>query len=176
MSTRFSVAIPTPLGDCRATFSLIGLRELWLPHADGDSQSCTLDEPPHQSGSSNDSSQSVVQRRWAAEFARELEEYFAGVRRSFVVQLDLSSRTGFTKRVLERLRSVPYGVVVTYGELARACGNPHGARAVGTAMRNNPIPIVIPCHRVIAAGGKIGGYSPGLSVKRRLFEVEGIRL
>jgi methylated-DNA-[protein]-cysteine S-methyltransferase len=127
-------------------------------------------------GEPSDGARADEQRRWAVAFARELEEYFAGVRRSFEVTLDLSTRKGFTALVLERLRTVPYGAVVTYGELAAACGNPHGARAVGTAMRNNPIPIVIPCHRVIAAGGKIGGYSPGLEVKRRLFEVEGIRL
>lgn len=105
---------------------------------------------------------------------RELEEYFAGARRSFDVSLDGSLVSGFKRRVLEALARVPFGELVTYGELARRVGSPHAARAVGAAMRENPLPILVPCHRVVASDGSLGGYSAGLEVKRQLHAVEGI--
>lgn len=97
----------------------------------------------------------------------ELEEYFAGRRRSFAVPLDLSGQAPFTGRVLEALRAVPFGATLTYGELALRAGNPRAARAAGSAMAVNPLPIVIPCHRVIAAGGRLGGYSGGGGVRTK---------
>lgn len=104
----------------------------------------------------------------------ELMSYFAGRLRVFTVRLDVRG-TPFQGRVWRALMSVPYGAVVTYGELARMAGVPDAARAVGGAMNRNRVPIIIPCHRVVAAGGKIGGYGGGLDIKRALLEVEGVR-
>jgi methylated-DNA-[protein]-cysteine S-methyltransferase len=103
----------------------------------------------------------------------ELEEYFAGRRRAFTVPLDRSERRGFRGEVLTALETVPYGETVTYGELAGMTGRPLASRAVGTAMATNPLPLVVPCHRVIAAGGRLGGYGPGPELKVKLLELEG---
>lgn len=108
-----------------------------------------------------------------ARAAIELGEYFAGERRSFTVVLDRSTRTGFRGEVLDALEEVPYGETVSYGELAGMAGRPLAARAVGTAMATNPLPLVVPCHRVIAAGGALGGYGPGSELKVQLLEMEG---
>jgi len=114
----------------------------------------------------------VARRRLDA--CRELDEYFRGERRHFTVPVDLSLVTGFRREVLEILRGVPFGTVISYGELARRLRRPLAARAVGGAMRANPIAIIVPCHRVAASDGTLGGFSGGLSVKRKLLEVEGI--
>jgi methylated-DNA-[protein]-cysteine S-methyltransferase len=104
---------------------------------------------------------------------RELEEYFAGKRRVFELAVDLSRLPPFHRRVLERLRRVPFGATVSYGKLADLVGASGAARAVGAAMRNNPIPIVVPCHRVLTAKGNLGGFTGGLDIKRKLLELEG---
>jgi methylated-DNA-[protein]-cysteine S-methyltransferase len=102
----------------------------------------------------------------------ELEEYFAGRRRVFTVALDRSSRSGFRGAALAALEQVPYGELVTYGELAVLAGRPGAARAVGSAMATNPLPIVVPCHRVTRSG-HIGGYGPGVATKEWLLRLEG---
>jgi methylated-DNA-[protein]-cysteine S-methyltransferase len=104
---------------------------------------------------------------------RQLRAYFAGRRRHFDVRIDLRGVTPFQRRVLEATSAVPPGQVVSYGEIARRIGRPHGGRAVGQALGRNPIPIVIPCHRVVAAGGRLGGYTGGLAIKRKLLRLEG---
>jgi methylated-DNA-[protein]-cysteine S-methyltransferase len=107
--------------------------------------------------------------------ARELREYFAGRRRDFTVPVDLSGLTPFRRRVLETLRErVPFGATTTYAELARLAGRPGGARAVGGAVGANPVPVVVPCHRVLASGGGIGGFGFGLPAKRALLALEGV--
>lgn len=103
----------------------------------------------------------------------ELTRYAAGSLQTFSVKVDLGAIAGFTRRVLDELRHIPFASTVTYAGLATRAGSPRAARAVGQAMARNPVPIVIPCHRVMATGG-IGGYSPGLAVKRRLMVIEGI--
>lgn len=103
--------------------------------------------------------------------ARELTEYFAGQRSRFSV-LGSPEGTPFERRCWDALRQIPYGETRTYGEIARAVGNPKGFRAVGSANHKNPIPIIIPCHRVVAAGGGLGGYGGGLELKRRLLTLE----
>lgn len=103
--------------------------------------------------------------------ARELGEYFAGTRTGFTFAW-LTEGTEFQERVWRELEKIPYGATVTYGELARLLGQPGASRAVGTANGRNPIPIVIPCHRVVASGGGLGGYGGGLPLKRRLLELE----
>ena len=103
---------------------------------------------------------------------RELDEYFEGHRRDFDLQLDLRGREGFSRDILERLAKVPYGEVTTYKSLAVEAGNPRAARAVGTIMNRNPIPIVLPCHRVVGSNGSLVGYGGGLERKRLLLDLE----
>jgi methylated-DNA-[protein]-cysteine S-methyltransferase len=104
---------------------------------------------------------------------RELDEYFEGNRRRFDLPLDVALLATFNRRVLEELARVPYGEVVTYGELAARAARPRAARAVGTVMNRNPLPIVLPCHRVIGANGKLVGYAGGLERKEQLLRLEG---
>ena len=106
---------------------------------------------------------------------RELDEYFAGKRRSFDLQLDLRAMPPFTLEVLDELARVPYGETTTYGALAQRVGRPRAARAVGTVMNRNRLPIVLPCHRVVGATGKLTGYAGGLDRKETLLELEGAR-
>ena len=108
-----------------------------------------------------------------ADIVHQLRAYFAGERRSFDVRLDLRHTTPFQRRVLLAAARVPAGQVVSYGDIARRIGQPRGSRAVGQALGQNPIPIVIPCHRVVAAGERIGGYGGGLGIKRKLLRLEG---
>lgn len=105
----------------------------------------------------------------------QLVEYFAGKRREFELEL-APYGTAFQLRVWRALREIPYGAVRNYGDIARAIGQPGAARAVGGAVGSNPLPIVIPCHRVIASDGTIGGYSGGLAIKHRLLALEGAEL
>ncbi len=105
---------------------------------------------------------------------RELAEYFEGARSDFELELDWSlARGGFGRRVLQECARIPYGRTSTYRELAVAAGSPNAFRAAGSALGANPIPIVVPCHRVLASGGGLGGYTGGLERKRRLLAVEG---
>jgi methylated-DNA-[protein]-cysteine S-methyltransferase len=103
---------------------------------------------------------------------RELDEYFAGARRSFDLALDWSLIGPFGRRVLRVTSAIPYGGVLSYGEVAAEAGSPRGSRAAGNALGSNPIPIVIPCHRVLRSGGALGGYGGGLERKRWLLELE----
>ena len=104
---------------------------------------------------------------------RQLAEYFEKRRTEFELDLDLSLAADFSRRVLDELALVPYGEVTTYGELAKRAERPRAARAVGTVMNRNPIPIVLPCHRVVGANGSLTGYAGGLDVKERLLRLEG---
>jgi methylated-DNA-[protein]-cysteine S-methyltransferase len=107
---------------------------------------------------------------------RELDEYFAGRRREFDLETDLSPVRTFHRQVLQELARVPFGQVTTYGALAAKIGKPHAARAVGGAMNRNPIPIVLPCHRVVGANGSLTGYAGGLERKEQLLRLEGVTL
>jgi methylated-DNA-[protein]-cysteine S-methyltransferase len=104
---------------------------------------------------------------------RQLAEYFAGRRRAFELPLELAG-TAFQRDVWWALADIPYGETVSYAELAAMVGRPTAFRAVGQANGANPIPVVLPCHRVVASGGRIGGYGGGLPVKRRLLALEGV--
>ena len=103
---------------------------------------------------------------------RELDAYFEGTRREFDLAVDLTPLPAFQRSVLEELARVRYGETATYGGLAARVGNPRAARAVGGALNRNPIPIVIPCHRVVGASGSLVGYAGGLERKRALLELE----
>jgi methylated-DNA-[protein]-cysteine S-methyltransferase len=106
---------------------------------------------------------------------RELDEYFEGKRTAFDLKLDLRVAP-FQADVLRELALVPYGRTDTYGSLAAKVGRPRAARAVGTVMNRNPIPIVLPCHRIVGANGSLTGYAGGLDVKRQLLQLEGATL
>jgi methylated-DNA-[protein]-cysteine S-methyltransferase len=107
---------------------------------------------------------------------RELDEYFEGRRHEFDLPVDLALLADFNRRVLRELARVPYGEVVTYGELAARAARPRAARAVGTVMNRNPLPIVLPCHRVVGSTGKLVGYAGGLHRKEALLRLEGALL
>jgi methylated-DNA-[protein]-cysteine S-methyltransferase len=108
---------------------------------------------------------------------RELDEYFAGRRQAFDVPLDWRLSQGFRRAALDELtRGVPFGHTVSYKQLAERAGSPKASRAIGSAMATNPIPIVVPCHRVLRTGGDLGGYGGGLDAKRWLLHHEGALL
>jgi methylated-DNA-[protein]-cysteine S-methyltransferase len=103
---------------------------------------------------------------------RQLDDYFAGRLTDFSLPIDWSLVGDFGRRVLGRTAEIPYGSVSTYRDIARAIGSPRAARATGNALGSNPMPIVVPCHRVVASGGKIGGYTGGLERKELLLTLE----
>jgi methylated-DNA-[protein]-cysteine S-methyltransferase len=105
---------------------------------------------------------------------RQLDEYFAGHRRRFDVPIDWSLVRGFTGDVLRATARIPFGSVSSYREVAAEAGSPNAYRAAGNALGSNPIPIVVPCHRVLHAGGGLGGYTGGLERKRYLLHLEGV--
>jgi methylated-DNA-[protein]-cysteine S-methyltransferase len=105
----------------------------------------------------------------------QLEEYFAGRRQQFDLPLELDG-TDFQRRVWLTLAEIPYGETVSYAQMAMMVGRPNAYRAVGQANGANPIPIVLPCHRVLASGGGLGGYGGGLPMKRQLLEMEGVQI
>ncbi len=104
--------------------------------------------------------------------ARQLDEYFAGRRRTFDVPVDLRLAHGFRRAVLEHLRDIPYGGTESYATVARAAGSPNAVRAAGSACATNPVPLVVPCHRVVRSDGTIGQYRGGVEAKRRLLALE----
>lgn len=106
--------------------------------------------------------------------ARELDEYFAGTRRRFDVAVDLRLATGFRREVLEHLPDIGYGRTASYAALASAAGRPRAVRAVGTACATNPVPLVVPCHRVVRSDGSAGGYRGGPQAKQVLLRLESV--
>ena len=104
----------------------------------------------------------------------QLDQYFTRRRKRFHLPLDFSGATEFQRRIFERLIDIPYGRIVSYGDIADEMGDPGAARAVGQAVGANPLPIVVPCHRVVRSDGRLGGYSLGLRRKVALLSVEGV--
>ena len=102
----------------------------------------------------------------------ELAEYFAGALTSFTVGVELRGGSAFERAVWDEIARIPYGEMRTYGAIATALGDPGAARAVGTACNRNPVPVIVPCHRVVGAGGKMVGFGGGVDGKRRLLELE----
>ena len=105
---------------------------------------------------------------------RELDEYFAGRRRDFGVPIDWSLTSGFTRRVLEATARIPFGATGSYAGVAAEAGSPRATRAAGNALGSNPLPIVVPCHRVLRSGGRLGGYTGGVEKKEHLLRLEGV--
>lgn len=149
----------TSWGWVGAAFTPRGLRRLLLPRLDRATVAHALGLP---------SEGRLV--AWPV-LRRMVREYFAGRGPCPDVPTDLSPAGEFTCRVLDRARAIPWGAVLTYGELARRAGSPRAARAAGQVMARNPVPLVIPCHRVVAASGP-GGYAGGLELKARLLSLE----
>jgi methylated-DNA-[protein]-cysteine S-methyltransferase len=159
--------VDSPVGELLVAASDRGVASIWFdPDPDED-----LDRLARSAGP-----RVLRSPRSVDDARRELDEYFAGHRRAFDLALDLRALPPFTVSVLGELARVPYGETTTYGALARRVGHPHAARAVGTVMNRNPVPIVLPCHRVIGANGSLTGYGGGLHVKRALLELEGALL
>jgi methylated-DNA-[protein]-cysteine S-methyltransferase len=157
----------TPIGELLVGATDRGLCRIWF-HPDVEAQREQL---------ARDFGPRVLRASKPVERAiRELDEYFAGRRTAFDLELDLRGIPSFHVEVLHELADVPYGQVTTYGTLARKVGHPTAARAVGTVMNRNRIPIVLPCHRCIGANGKLVGYAGGLDIKERLLRLEGALL
>ena len=151
----FTMPMDTPVGQLVLESDGDVLIGIWLPSPATTTRGDGHDAPP------------VLK-----DTATQLEEYFAGARTEFTVPMELDG-TAFQKDVWTELTRIPYGKTISYGELARRVGRPKGPRAVGQANGKNPIPIIVPCHRVLASTG-IGGYGGGLPMKRTLLAVEGV--
>ena len=155
-------AVSSPIGDLLVACSPRGLLRIGLPAEDPDAVLGELE------GEASEAPNRV------AAASRELDEYFAGRRREFTLPLDWSNARGFRLRVLEAMSRLPYGETVTYTELAARAGNARAPRAAGRACATNPIPIVVPCHRVVGSDGSLRGYTGGLHYKEFLLRLEGV--
>ena len=151
--------LPSPIGDLVITASDSGLTGVWFPGKGP----VAAARPDDERGPAS---------TLLARASEQLAEYFAGTRTTFDLLLDAGG-TAFERRVWDALRTIPYGTTLSYSELARRLGDPRATRAVGAANGKNPIPIIVPCHRVIGANGALTGFGGGLDRKRWLLEHEG---
>jgi methylated-DNA-[protein]-cysteine S-methyltransferase len=154
--------VDTPRGALRCAATPKGLALVALPGSEWKRQLARLAEV-HGAPAADDGHRA----------AKQLRAYVNGKRRSFTVPVDLELATPFAREVLTQLYRLPPGALTTYGELAKAVGRPKGARAVGGAVGSNPVPVVVPCHRVVASNG-LGGFGGGLPMKRWLLRLEGL--
>ncbi len=157
--------LDTPFGPMAAAIGRSGLVRLAYPEQDLDSLSEEL--------SLALSARMAMDEGQLDELRRQVDDYFAGRLRRFRTRIDWSLIGPFARRVLGATAAIPYGGYLSYGEVAAEAGSPRGARAAGNALGSNPIALVIPCHRVLASGGAIGGYGGGIERKRMLLELEG---
>jgi len=156
--------VESPIGALRLAVTDAGVARIGLPRASG----------PGFAGWLRTTFAEAERVPWLPlldKLGQELRGYFAGQRREFSVPLDLRG-TDFQLAVWREIAAIGYGDTRTYSEIARSAGRPRAVRAAGTATGNNPVPILVPCHRVIAAHGKLGGFSGGLDAKRRLLALE----
>jgi methylated-DNA-[protein]-cysteine S-methyltransferase len=156
--------VESPFGDLLLAATPIGLARVAFAHEDHDAVLERLAEQISPRILHDPSALDSV--------ARELDEYFTGARRAFDVSVDLRLAQGFRLEVLTKLPSVGYGHTVSYGSLAADLGRPRASRAVGTACATNPVPLVVPCHRVVRADGSTGEYAGGAEMKRVLLRLE----
>ena len=163
---RDSVIIDTGLGAFRATFTACGLTRLDFPQTAG--RNCRGGLRPPKT---NPKAPLFIRT-----LSRQLQQYAAGKSVRWSVPLDLSTGTTFQQSVWRALRTIPRGETRSYGWVARKVGRPGASRAVGAACGANPIPVIIPCHRVIAGDGSLGGFGGGLPMKRRLLQIEGVKV
>jgi O-6-methylguanine DNA methyltransferase len=155
--------LATPLGDLFAAASEAGLRRLMFGVSEAEFLSQLGAAPAHRVDGP------------LTTLIQQLEAYFGGERIQFNTKLDLSTRTPFQQQVMHHVYAIPFGQTHTYGQVAEAVGRPNAARAVGGVMAANPLPLIVPCHRVVPSTGGLGGYSSrgGLSDKRYLLRLEG---
>ncbi len=158
-------SVPSPLGDLLLATTPRGI--VRLAYVDED-PAWVLEELAHEV-----SPRILEAPGLLDEPRRQLDEYFEGRRRRFEVAVDLALVHGFPRKVLEATARIPFGVVSTYADIAARAGSPRGARAAGNALRTNPVPIVVPCHRVIRSGGGLGGYGGREERKEFLLKLEG---
>ncbi|HEY1170509.1 MAG TPA: methylated-DNA--[protein]-cysteine S-methyltransferase [Verrucomicrobiae bacterium] len=156
--------IITPLGNFCALYSAHGLASLDFPN-----QSYTL---PELFGEPTESDL----KKWQAQTETALNEMLSGKAPKQLPPLDISTGTEFQRTLWQQLLAIPLGRTRTYGELAAILGKPSASRAIGMACGTNPIPVIIPCHRVVAANGRMGGFGGGPEWKRRLLQIESILL
>lgn len=154
--------LSTPLGTWFAAMTRKGLVRIAFRHDFDD----VLDEIAEKI------SPRIVRKR-LDDLQRVVDDYFEGRTRDFDIPLDWQLVTGFNERVLRATAKIPYGSVSTYGAMARSAGSPRAARAAGNALHNNPIPFVVPCHRVVGSDGRLVGYGGGLDMKEFLLKLEG---
>ena len=168
----FTLFAPTTLGRFQLVASTLGLRAVYWP---GQKPPISRHKPHVSSLLSPASVAPPRIARLLKTTADQLARYFAGQKVHFTAPLDLSSLSSFARRVLRALSRIPHGRTTTYIQLAKRIGKPTAARAVGTVLARNPIPIIIPCHRVLAGNGSLGGFSApgGATLKRRLLLMEG---
>ena len=151
----------SPLGQIEIQATRFGLRTLQFVEAKSDTAGST----PAPEGA-------VHENALLRECKRQLDEYFHGERRRFSLKLDLKDQTTFHREVYRLVQAIPYGKTRTYSDIARTMGNPGAVRAVGQANSHNPLPVIIPCHRVLDKEGGLRGYIYGLNVKQALLELE----
>jgi methylated-DNA-[protein]-cysteine S-methyltransferase len=159
IDTTVRIRVPSPIGELVVSGNGHAVTGVLLP------------SPRSRAGSRGAGTEGAPARGPLREAARQLDQYFAGKRKAFDLPLAVSG-TQFQEQVWLALAEIPYGETISYAELARWVGRPQAFRAVGQANGANPIPIILPCHRVIAADGTIGGYGGGLATKRRLLALE----
>ena len=123
-------------------------------------------------GAARDQAGNALAERWRAAAAKELDAYLAGRLRSFTLRYDIGALPPFTQAVLKLTAKIPYGAVRSYAWVARKLGKPNAARAVGNALARNPVPIIIPCHRIVRADGTLGAFALGSGWKKRLLDLE----
>lgn len=163
----------TSIGSCGLAWNENGLTGLQLPEADDDA---TLARLIAKSGDEGTTTSSTSRPTWVDDAVTRVREHLAGRPQDLAdIPLDLARVTPLTATIYRALQSVPAGRTATYGELAGLAGSPGAARAVGRAMATNPWPVIVPCHRVVAAGGGAGGFSAhgGLVTKERILQLEG---
>ncbi len=150
-----SIAVPSPLGDLYLSFTKQGLSRLALNQPERACEILDFEE--------------------ARDYRLQFEQYFSGIRQVFDIRLDLGQIPAFQQEVLRMVQLIPYGRIRTYKQIALSLGNAKFARAVGQALQRNPIPIVVPCHRVLGNGGELTGFVFGLDTKQKLLSLENPR-
>ncbi len=163
MPTKHYVIFNTAAGWVGLLGSDAGLTRTTLPQPSREKATATL---------GTDTVQATLSQEHFKDLVRRFKDYFMGHRVDFPDKLDLQGATAFQRKVWEAARQIPCGETRSYAWIARQIGNPAAARAVGQALGKNPLPVVIPCHRVIASDGSLGGFSGGLAMKKRLLALE----
>jgi methylated-DNA-[protein]-cysteine S-methyltransferase len=158
--------VPSPLGTLLVAATRVGLVQIAYPEGSPDTMLARLAAAVSPRILETPARLDVVRR--------QLDEYFGRRRRHFELPLDLRLAHGFTRRVLRATARIPYGGLATYADMAREAGSPRAVRAAGNALGDNPIAIVVPCHRVVRTGGALGGYGGGLDRKQVLLRLEGV--